>query len=483
MRAALSFAVGAAFFMLASLPLASDGTVTLVQTSSDPFTNNSSMHKTEVEPDILGVGTTLVSVFQVGRFTDGGSSDIGFATSSDSGAHWSMGFLPGITKIQHQGNPWDRASDPAIAFDAKHGLWLAAVLPLISTTGQTPVVSRSADGINWSNPVQVGGPSFFGDKDWIACDDSTRSSHYGNCYVEYDDAGNGEIINMVTTSDGGMTWGPVRNTADFASGIGGQPVVQPNGTVVVPIDDGGEGSILSFTSTNGGASWSRTVEAAPIFDHFDNGDLRTSPLPTAGVDRAGNVFVAWQDCRFRTNCAENDIVMIDSSDGVNWSSPIRVPIDATTSTVDHFIPGLGVNPATGGAHAHIGITYYYYTNTNCSSCSLRIGFIQSPDGGATWRRPVKLTGPFNVTWLPLTDQGYMVGDYQGTSYSGSTAFGMFAIATAPSGGMFNEAMFTRSGGASLEPPGVLTSYGERPVQHPHSDHPRRTLRQIVQSSI
>lgn len=483
MRATLSFAVGAVFFVLASVPLASDGTVTLVQTSSDPFTNNSSMHKTEVEPDILGVGSTLVSLFQVGRFSDGGSSDIGFATSSDAGAHWSMGFLPGITKIQHQGNPWDRASDPAIAFDAKHGVWLAAVLPLISTTGQTPIVSRSADGINWSNPVVVGPPSSFGDKDWIACDDSPRSPHYGNCYVEYDDAGNGLIINMVTTTDGGMTFGPVRNTADFASGIGGQPVVQPNGTVVVPIDDSGEGNIISFTSTNGGASWGSSVEAAEIFDHFDNGNLRTSPLPSAGVDRAGNVYVAWQDCRFRSNCAENDIVMIVSSNGLNWSQVMRVPIDATTSLDDHFIPGLGVNPATAGVHAHIGITYYYYTNTNCSNCTLRVGFIQSSNGGATWHTPVKLTGPFNVTWLPLTDQGFMVGDYQGTSYSGTTAFGMFAVATMPSGGTFNEAMFTRSGGPSLQPGFELSSYGERPVPHPHSDHPPRTLRQIVESSI
>jgi len=481
MRAALSFAVGAAFFVLASIPQAGSGTVTLLQTSSDPFTNNTSQHMTEVEPDILGVGTTLVSLFQVGRFFDGGSSDIGFATSTDAGAHWTAGFLPGITNIQHPGNPWDRASDPAIAFDAKHGLWLASVLPLISTTGQTPIVSRSPDGINWSNPVQVGGPSFFGDKNWIACDDSTSSPHYGNCYVEYDDAGNGQIINMVTTSDGGMTWGPVRNTADFASGIGGQPVVQPNGNVVVPIGDSGLGNILAFRSTNGGASWSSTVLAAQIFDHFVNGGLRTEPLPSAGVDRAGNVYVAWQDCRFRTNCTSNDIVLIVSSDGVHWSAPARVPIDATSSAVDHFIPGLAVNPATAGARAHIGITYYYYTQTNCSSCVLRVGFILSSDGGTTWHSPVRLTGPFNVNWLAQTDQGVMVCDYQGTSFSGSTAHGMFAVASRPSGGLFNEAMFTRTNGPSqLFPDMLLSSAGERPVLHPHSDHPPRRLPLIIQ---
>ena len=115
MRSALASAVVAAVLIFASSPQAGDGSVTLLQISADPFTNGTSQHQTEVEPDVYGVGTTLVSVFQVGRFYDGGSSDIGYATSTDSGAHWTFGFLPGITNIQHPGNPWDRASDPAVA--------------------------------------------------------------------------------------------------------------------------------------------------------------------------------------------------------------------------------------------------------------------------------------------------------------------------------------------------------------------------------
>jgi hypothetical protein len=157
-----------------------------------------------------------------------------------------------------------------------------------------------------------------------------------------------------------------------------------------------------------------------------------------------------------------------------------VPIDATTSTVDHFIPGLAVT-ATTGARTHVGITYYYYTQTNCSTCVLRVGFILSPDGGTTWRNPVKLAGPFNVTWLPQTSLGFMVGDYQGTSFSGSTAHGMFAVAARPSGGLFNEAMFTRTNGPSqLFPDILVSSAGERPVLHPHSDHPPRRLPLIIQ---
>src|SRR5260370_38207687 len=54
----------------------------LLQLSTDPFTNSTSQHRTEVGPDTLASGSTLVSAFQVARFFDGGASDIRFATST-----------------------------------------------------------------------------------------------------------------------------------------------------------------------------------------------------------------------------------------------------------------------------------------------------------------------------------------------------------------------------------------------------------------
>ena len=48
----------------------------LVQISSDPFTNTTSNHKTEVEPDTFAFGNTIVSAFQsgVGRRGAGSST-------------------------------------------------------------------------------------------------------------------------------------------------------------------------------------------------------------------------------------------------------------------------------------------------------------------------------------------------------------------------------------------------------------------------
>ena len=106
---------------------------------------------------------------------------------------------------------------------------------------------------------------------------------------------------------------------------------------------------------------------ASVTDHNVAGGLRSDALPTAQIDAAGNIYVIWQDCRFRTSCSSNDLVMSTTADGATWSAPARIPVDALTSTVDHFTPGLGIDPNTSGVSAHLALTYYYYPVANCTA--------------------------------------------------------------------------------------------------------------------
>jgi hypothetical protein len=281
---------------------------------------------------------------------------------------------------------------------------------------------------------------------------------------------------MSTSTDGGLTWASARNTADLAAGIGGQPVVQPNGTVIVPIENDTGAAMLAFRSTNGGASWGGAATIAAITDHLVAGNLRTSALPSAAIDAAGKVYAIWQDCRFRTACASNDLVLSTSTDGITWTAPARIPIDPLISTVDHFIPGLAVEPATSGSTAHLAITYYFYASANCdpSTCALYAGFISSPDGGRTWTAPATLAGPMSPAWLPNTFAGLMVGDYVATAYSGGKAFAIFAAAHANSGTVFDEPIYTTTAGLpAAQHAAVFTSAAEQPVPDAHSDHPSR----------
>jgi hypothetical protein len=438
----------------------------LTEVSADPYTVAPGQHATEVEPHLLANGTTLVAAFQTGRIAPGGATDIGWATSTDGGTTWTHGFLPGLTTGEGTGL-YDAASDPAVVFDAKHGVWMIASLP-ISAQAPAVVVSRSTDGgLTWLNPVSVDAASVSSDKNWIVCDIWPASPHYGNCYMEWDDPSNGDEILMSTSTDGGLTWGAATPTTGLAQGIGGQPLVQPNGTVVVPILTS---AMSAFVSSDGGASWSVPVTIAGVQAHIDAGGIRSGPLPSAEVDGAGTVWVVWEDCRFRTNCSTNDLVYSTSADGVNWSAVTRVPIDDTSSTVDHFIPGIGIDPATSGASAHVAIHYYFYSQSSCtvSTCQLSVGYISSANGGTTWNAPITVAGPMQLGWLPNSQNGLMVGDYIATAFSNGVPHGVFAVATANSGTAYHEAMYTAQGLTVTRAGRQLSSAGDRPL-HKLSD--------------
>ena len=431
-----------------TVAMVASANVALTQVSADPFTNTSSQHATELEPDTFAWGSTVVAAFQVGRFFNGGASDIGFVRSGDGGATWDApGFLPGMTFTSGAASsPFERVSDPSVAYDSAHGAWLISSIPLTPTTSvPTVFVNRSTDdGRTWSNPISIPPPVSHRvdlDKNWTACDNHAASPFFGHCYTELDNFGDGDRELMSTSTDGGLTWGTPIETAGHDKGLGGQPVVQPSGRVVVPFESL-KGTISSFSSDDGGASWTKAVMVSRIRFHGVAGNLRTSPLPSAEIAADGTVYVAWEDCRFRKGCTSNDIVFSTSTDGVSWTDAARVPIDNVTSSADHFIPGLAVDPATSGAGTHLALTYYFYPDATCAGgCQLDVGYISSPDGGAHWGAPTQLAGSMTLDQIAQTSQGPMVGDYISTSFSGGLATTVFAVGKPATTAAFDEAMY------------------------------------------
>ncbi len=440
--------------------------------STDPYSNSTSQHHTEVEPDTFAFGATVVSAFQAGRFTDGGSSNIGWATSHDGGVTWTNGFLPSLTVFSTPPGSAARASDPSVAYDDVHGMWMIASLTLDSAANPIAiVVSRSPDGIAWTAPVTVSSGTAY-DKDWIVCDNGLASPFRGRCYVAWDDAGIGDRLLTSSSPDGGQTWNAPVASAGLASGLGTQPLVQPNGTLIIPALSANGASMISIRSTDGGASFGGTIILASVSDHAPTA-MRAEPLPSAQIDASGRIYVAWHDCRFRTGCPANDIVYSSSADGIAWSAVTRVPIDATSSGIDHFIPGFGVDSTTSGASTHLAVVYYYFTNAACTvaTCQLNTGFVASNDAGATWSAPKQLnTAAMLVSWLPDTTLGRMVGDYIATVFTNGVAVSVFALASAPSGPTFNEAMYADREGTAPPPPPDSDGDGCPDARELGSDH-------------
>ena len=445
LRAALI--LPATVLVIAVTTTAAYANVAVTQVSNDPYTDAQAQHQTEVEPDTFQFGSTIVSAFQVGRVFGGGSSNIGWATSTNNGATWTNGFLPGLTT--NSGGPYLQASDAAVAFDAQDNVWLISTLGL-TANGADVLTSRSTNGgLTWSNPIVTATGDL--DKNWIVCDNFSASAFFGNCYTEYDIT-SGNQLRMRRSTDGGLTWGSALSASDGAVGLGGQPVVRPNGTVLVPYRATNASQIRSFRSIDGGASWRATVLVSNVSHHDVAGGLREDPLPSAEIDSAGTAYVAWADCRFRTNCTRNDIIISESTSETTWAAPYRVPIDATSSTVDHFAPGIGVDRSTSGNSARLGVTYYFYPNSSCTAatCQLDVGFISSVNGGTSWSAPLQIAGPMTLSWLPNTSQGRMFGDYISTSViPGGRAYPVLPIASAPTGSTFHVPSFVPTGGLAV----------------------------------
>ena len=409
--------------------------------SVDAYKNSDSQHETAVEPDSASWGDTVVAVFQVGRRAAGAASNVGTAVSRDDGRTWTRALLPGLTGNAVPPGPELAASDPSVAYDAVHDVWLVSTLTLEGRNSPHIWISRSTDGAHWSAPVDAADGLTL-DKEWIVCDNGTASPFQGRCYLEYTDDQKNTTTSQFST-DGGLTWSAVVHTGALL--VGTQPVVQPNGTLVVVAGDYSNdralaGSMIAYRSTDGGATFARIIVSD--LQAADNAPMRAISLPSVEADSNGTIYATWADCRFRANCSQNDLVLSTSTDGITWSAPTRV-----TSAVDAFIPGLAADPFRPGK---LAVVYaHYYGVCSHSPCQLGVSLTQSRDGGKTWSSPQRLDAqPFPTNWVPRAE-GRMVGDYFSTSYAGSHLVPVFALATSPLNGRFRQAIFA----ASLRPLG------------------------------
>jgi hypothetical protein len=221
--------------------------------------------------------------------------------------------------------------------------------------------------------------------------------------------------------------------------IGGVPLVQPPppgsapgstcGRLVIPLASNG---VSWWTSNDCGAHFSAETQILPnLTAGHTVPQIRTSLLPTSAIDGAGNIYVVWQTRSFRVGSVAstpNDIAMsiMPAPTAANpnpaFGAPVRIPIDSpndNTNTNDHFIPGISVDPSTSGATAHLGLYYYNFPVAACAfsdpanpanQCDLRLGYVSSTDGGATWSSPTYLAH-MSLNSLVRTSQGLMVGDY------------------------------------------------------------------------
>jgi hypothetical protein len=425
----------------------------LVRVSTDTTTTPGAQHATEVEPDAVAVGSKVVAAFQVGRYFPGGAGAIGFSTSANAGRTWRSGLLP---------LPIAFASDPVVAYDALHRRWLVASLSAVAGQGVL-LVSGSPDGLVWEAPTiaiaypldPIAGISL--DKEWITCDNGRASPFRGHCYLAYTDFAHdvdpqhqGSHIAVQSSSDGGRTWSQPALLSVNANVVspGVQPVVRPNGELVVVFLE--DGVVEAVRSNDGATTFSARERVSGLAFHnrpFGPDRFRAFTLPTATVDAAGAVYVAWFDCRFRAGCATDDIVISHSSAPGSWSATSRVPLGRLGSATDFVVPDLAVDPSSRGSRARLALTYHAVSSADCTeaSCLLDVYLVTSKTAGTRWTKPRRLNPTrMRLTWLAQTASGRMVGDYVSTTFAGKRVVSVHTQARTQQGGLFDEAVYAFS---------------------------------------
>jgi hypothetical protein len=427
--------------------------------SLDGTSTPEAQHSTEVEPDAYSFGSKVVAAFQVGRYFEGGAAAIGFGTSTDAGRTWRSGLLPELTEASSPPGPAAGASDPVVAYDALHARWLIATLS--NFAGQSVLlVSGSPDGLTWAAPAAavtyprnpVIGTSL--DKPWLTCDNEAGSPFRGRCYVAYTDIAHdtdpqhlGSNIAVQASADGGLSWSePVLlsvNANTVSPGV--QPVVRPNGELVVVFFE--DGVVQAVRSMDGATTFSPRERVSKLAFHrraFEQpAHLRSLSLPSATVDAAGTVYVAWPDCRFHTNCRTDDIVITRSTAPGRWTAPRRAPLGPLSSGKDFLLPDLAAAPQALG---RLALTYYALP-VDCieTNCLLDVFLVTSKSAGTRWTRPHRLNpARMRLGWLAETASGRMVGDYTGTVFAGTRVVSVHVQARAPRKGRFNEAAYAFS---------------------------------------
>jgi hypothetical protein len=408
------------------------------QISADPFASpNGAEPDTEVEPDVAidpNDPDVVVAVFQQGRFdTSGGCVDPGFATSQDGGATWTTGSLPGLTVAV--GGPFDRASDPAVAIGADGAVY-AQTLPFdVRDCRSGLAVQRSDDhGVSFNAPVLVqddSSCSVFNDKNWIAVDTFPGSPHHGRVYSAWDriDAA-GQPILTSHSDDGGQTWSAPVNVSGpfFPGGIGVIPLVQPTGDLTLLYTTVGTSASeeVAQMSHDGGATFGGPVAIATL-EGTDPPGMRTGAgLAGAAVDPVtGHLYAVWQDRRFRAD-GLNDVVLSVSADGGASWAPLRVVSESgPVGARDHFTPNVA---AFGGT-----VLIVYGIRLHGGN-RLRMRYIVSPDGGATFAREGGLGHGGNLDFAATANGVRFLGDYLGVTVSATAAHAVWCLPSHPRGG-------------------------------------------------
>jgi len=415
----------------------------------------------------------IIAVWQQDRWSNGGAHGLLTGVSHDGGTTWSHTFphfslCAGGTAAN--GGDFERSSDPWVSFSPNGAAYQISLSFNANSADNAVLVSKSADGGDtWGEPVTLIRDSgerdvsyAFNDKESLAADPTDSNYVYAvwDRFVTPSGTSKESLMGFLNsrsfrqpiwfarTTDGGVTWEPARKIFDFgefAGTLGNQIVVLPNGDLINVFDFfsltknshklRGE-SMAVIRSTDKGETWSRdpiiisrSLEIG-AFDPDTGRPIRAEGgIPEIAVDpQNGNLYVIWQDSRFR---GVDEIVFSMSTDGgFTWTTPIKVnqtPPSDTAGNQQAFVSNIRV--AEDGT---VAVTYYDFRNNDANPgvpTDYWIVHCHNNCSDATnWGDEARLSpASFDIEQAPAARGpfGYFLGEYEGLANIGNRFLSVF----------------------------------------------------------
>lgn len=397
----------------------------------DPAT---SFCQNEISLALVPTHNTIVAAFNDNPFP--GGFGLGIASSQDDGQTWTAGNLP------YPMNPFSGVSmldafDPSVATD-NLGNVFAAHISTDNNWAAGPVsglfVHKSVNGgLTWLPPVTVavdntasgmGDPAYrFNDRCQIRCDQHTGSPYQNHLYASWiKDRGwymplPYSDVYFSRSTDGGNSFSQAVTVNDAGSNMANMPVldVSSDGDIYYlwvdyNVISGGQGKIFLDKSTDGGLTWGTDilVDSIPLPPLYLNGlsDVRAKGAAVLRTHPTipDKLFIVYAANANPALNEESDIYLISSSDGgINWTQPVRVNDDLTTT--DQVLPWMELK-----SDGTIDIAWYDRRN-DPADLLWDVYFSSSTDGGQTFQPNVRVSSVSFQT--PRTTQGLWFGEYLG----------------------------------------------------------------------
>jgi hypothetical protein len=355
------------------------------------------------------------------RFTDPAHYQFSLApyASFDGGRSWTA---PSLIVPSIPGQTVAGTSDPTVCFDDQGTAYL---LGLIFSYATPPVVflgmamyMSSDGGRSWSAPNVIHRGA--DDKQAMAADVSASSAYKGHVYAAWDLLGAG--MAFARSTDHGATWtgtaGLPAGSVITSSAAIASISVDASGKIWIFGVDQANSKIVYVTSTDGGDSFSTTVQtaAAGITLLNDSLPFRAETIPTSCA-AGSQLVVAWADSR---DADPHIYYRRTNPSGSSWqgsaSGDLLTAAAPSAAGQADIMPQLACTP-----DGEVGCCFYEYgPKTPGGPGLISVELAASADAAKTFPDRVDVTDhPWDPAVDPVTDEygRHFIGDYFGFTAS------------------------------------------------------------------